>query len=189
MADARGLPQTKETSMMPHAPQGLGGNGHSAQARADRTLSHGEPAEPLLRVLPIKRWIPMDVHAAMDYVDGLTAASGYFTADDDAACWASIGLGASVIGVSLMTDYRLSVAKVIPIRAHETLDYLWGAACIAMPFALGYWKSSPKTAITHIAVGAGAIIASLFTDYRSYKQQRADEARRSQADLEPVMPT
>jgi hypothetical protein len=161
-------------------------NGHNKGARRDRALSHGEPAEPLLRVLPIKRWIPMDVHSVMDYLDGLTAASGYLTADDDASYWASIGLGASVIGVSLMTDYRLSVAKIIPIRAHETLDYLWGAACIAAPFVLGYWKKSPVTAMTHVAVGAGSILASLFTDYRSYKQQRADDRRRSQADLAAV---
>lgn len=165
-------------------------NGHNKGAQGDRTLSHGEPARPLLRVLPLKRWIPQDVHSVMDYVDGLTAASGYFTADDDdVAAWTSIGLGAAAIGVSLMTDYRLSVARVIPIRTHEAIDHLWGAACIAAPFVLGYWKRSPVTAMTHIAVGAGTILASLFTDYRSYKQQREDDRKRSQADLDPVMPT
>jgi hypothetical protein len=176
--------------MIPHVPKGVAetkSNGQPTMPRADRTLSHGEPAEPLLRVLPIKRWIPQDVHSMMDYVDGLTAFSGYLTADDDAACWASIALGASVVGVSALTDYRLSVAKVIPIRAHESLDYLWGASCIAAPFVLGYWKSSPITAMTHIMVGAGSIIASLFTDYRSYKQQREEERTRSQADLAPQM--
>ena len=164
------------------ASESYGTNGQ----RAGRTLSRGEPAEPLLRVLPIKRWIPQDVHSMLDYAGGLSTGAGYFTAtadDDDAACWASLALGASVIGVSALTDYRLSVAKVIPIRAHETIDYLWGAACIAAPFVLGYWKKSPATAMTHIAVGAGTILASLFTDYRSYKQQRDEDRRRSQADL------
>ena len=180
--------------MQPQAPRAAGAkktNGHNKAAQADRTLSHGEPAEPLLRVLPIKRWIPMDVHSMMDYAGGLMTASSYFTADDDISCWAGLALGGSVIGVSLMSDYRLSVAKVIPIRAHETLDYLWGAACIAAPFALGYWKKSPVAAMTHVMAGAATILASLFTDYRSYKQQREDERerRRSQADLSPVMPT
>jgi hypothetical protein len=124
----------------------------------------------------------------MDYVDGLTAAGGALTADDDdVAFWASIALGASVVGVSAMTDYRLSLAKIIPIRTHEALDYAWGMSCIAAPFAFGYWKSSPRTAMTHIAVGAGTILASLFTDYRSYKAQREAKRRsrgirRSQAD-------
>jgi hypothetical protein len=164
-------------------------NGHNIGSQQDRTLSHGEPAQPLLRVLPLKRWIPQDVHSVMDYVDGLTAASGAFTADSDEAYWASIALGAGAISVSLMTDYRLSVAKVIPIRTHEAIDYLWGASCIAAPFVLGYWKKSPVTAMTHVMVGAGTILASLFTDYRSYKQQREDDRKRSQADLSPVMPT
>lgn len=173
------MPQTESTTTTKKS------NGHNTGLQQDRTLSHGEPARPLLRVLPIKRWIPQDVHSVMDYVDGLTAASGVMTADSDEAYWASVALGASAIGVSLMTDYRLSVAKVIPIRTHEAIDYLWGAACIAAPFALGYWKKSPVTAMTHVMVGAGTILASLFTDYRSYKQQREDDRRRSQA----VMPT
>jgi len=159
-------------------------NGKSAKARVDRTLSHGEPAQPLLRVLPIKRWIPQDVHSVMDYVDGLTAATGALAADDDdqVAFWASIALGASAIGVSAMTDYRLSLAKGIPIRTHEAIDYAWGMSCIAAPFALGYWKSSPRTAMTHIMVGAGTLLASLFTDYRSYRDSRKGTAtRRGQA--------
>jgi hypothetical protein len=177
--------------MMPHAAGAVGANktnGHNQAAQSDRTLSHGEPAAPLLGVLPIARWIPMDIHSVMDYAGGLQVASGYFTADDDAACWASLGLSAAVIGVSLITDYRLSVAKVIPIRMHETLDYLWGASCIAAPFVFGYWKKAPIAAMTHVFVGATTILASLFTDYRSHTRARG-ERKRSQADLEPVMPT
>ncbi len=174
-----------------------GSNGHSRKRRGatwdqnDRTLSHGEPAEPLLGVLPIKRWVPQDVHSVLDYANGLQTLGGYFTADDDAACWASLALGASVIGVSAMTDYRLSLAKIIPIRAHETLDYAWGASAIALPFVLGYWKSSPRTALMHVIAGAGSIIGSLLTDYRSYKKERAEHRARarSQADLAPIMPT
>jgi hypothetical protein len=157
-------------------------NGKSAKARADRTLSHGEPSRPLFGVLPITRWIPQDVHSILDYADGLTAMSGALTADDDdVAFWASLAFGAGAIGVAAMTDYRLSLAKVIPIRTHEAIDYAWGMSCIAAPFALGYWKSSPRTAITHVMVGAGTIIASLFTDYRSYRQERAHRRARSQA--------
>jgi hypothetical protein len=177
------MPDTGTTTAKKH-------NGHNKLAQGERTLSRGEPARPLLRVLPLKRWIPQDVHSVMDYTDGLTVASGALMADcSPTARMASMALGASVIGVSLLTDYRLSAAKVIPIRTHEALDYLWGASCIAAPFVLGYWKKSPATAMTHVAVGVGTILASLFTDYRSYKQQREDDRRRSQADLAPVMPT
>lgn len=139
----------------------------------DRTLSHGAPSRSLFG-LPLARWIPQDVHSVMDYVDGATAAMGTLIADEDDATAkiASIVLGAGAAGVSLMTDYRLSLAKVIPIETHEAIDHIWGVTCIAAPFVLGYWKSSPRTAITHIAVGVGSILASLVTDYRSYKRPR-----------------
>lgn len=168
-------------------------HGRFAKAQDDRTLSHGEPAPPLLKILPIKRWIPQDVHSIMDYAGGLATATGYFLPEnerDDAACWASLALGASVVGTSLMTDYRLSLVKLLPIRAHETADYLWGASACALPFVLGYWKSSPRVAFTHIAVGASTILASLFTDYRSYKAERQArrqarrDRKRSQADID-----
>lgn len=183
--------------MIPHVPRGLPvhkSNGRTPKPREDRTLSHGVPAEPLLRVLPIKRWIPQDVHSVMDYAGGLSTAAGYFTAEadnDDVACIASIALGASVIGVSALTDYRLSAVKLIPIRAHETIDYAWGASAIALPFVLGYWKTSPRTALMHVIAGASTLLASLFTDYRSFKEQkRTTPAARTQADFEtPVMPT
>ena len=81
----------------------------------------------------------------MDYVNGLTVASGTSLPTTMRPRWASIALGASVIGVSCLTDYRLSLAKVIPIRVHEALDYVWGASCIAAPFVFGYWKKSPMT--------------------------------------------
>jgi hypothetical protein len=194
MRDAPVTPQYKESSMDTHVSKS---NGHSKKRRgagadhSERTLSHGEPAEPLLEVLPIKRWVPQDVHSLLDYANGLSTLGGYYTSDDEAACWASLALGASVIGVSAITDYRLSLAKIVPIRVHESLDYAWGLSAIALPFVLGYWKSSPRTALMHIVAGAGSIVGSLFTDYRSYKQERAEKRARarSQADLSPIMPT
>lgn len=176
--------------MQPHITSGIPvrrPGEHLFSARDERTLSVGEPADPLLQVLPIKRWIPQDIHSVMDYVHGLTVATGFVLPQnrrDGIAAATSLALGASIVGVSLLSDYRLSVAKLIPIRAHEALDYVWGAACIAAPFALGYWKKSPRVAFTHIAMGAGAILTSLFTDYRSYKRTKATVTKRSQADVD-----
>ena len=45
------------------------------------------------------------------------------------------GLGAAIGGVgvaqSLVSDYRLSAVKLMPIRLHEARDYVWGAINIA----------------------------------------------------------
>lgn len=138
----------------------------------DRPLSHGEPAKPLLGVLPLARWIPMDLHAMADYANGVLAGSGALITRDPAARTASLVLAVAVTGVSAITDYRLSIAKVVPIEAHEAIDHLWGIAAIAAPFVFGYWKRSPRVAMTHVIVGAGTILASLFTDYRAFSRRR-----------------
>ena len=148
----------------------------------DQPLSKGEPSKPLLG-LPIRRWIPMDVHSVMDYVDALALGSGALMTDDPRARLASAVLFGSGAGVSLMTDYRLSVAKVIPIEAHEAIDHLWGLTAIAAPFVLGYWKTAPKVALVHVATGLGTIIASLFTDYRSYKRRANEDKSIEDAEL------
>jgi hypothetical protein len=133
----------------------------------DVALSKGTPSKPLLG-LPLARLIPQDVHSVMDYVDSLAYGSGALISDDPRAQLASVMLAASGAGVSLLTDYRLSAAKVIPIEAHEAIDHIWGLTAIAMPFVLGYWKTSPKVALMHVATGIGTIVSSLFTDYRAY---------------------
>lgn len=129
--------------------------------------SRGIPSRPLLGVLPIRRVVPQDVHSIMDYASSLTAGAGALVAETPEAQIASAVLAASGIGVSACTDYRLSAAKLIPIEAHEVIDYVWGAAAIAAPFALGYSKKDPVAAALHIFAGASTILSSLFTDYRS----------------------
>jgi hypothetical protein len=137
--------------------------------KEDRPLSHGAPSKPLLGVLPIARLIPQDVHAMMDYGNGVAAGSGALMTDDPAARIASLALAATTIGISAVTDYRLSVAKLVPIEAHEVADYAWGLAAIAAPFVLGYWKKDPIVSTIQIATGVTALIGSLFTDYRGYR--------------------
>jgi hypothetical protein len=145
-------------------------NGHSKIEA--RPLSKGAPAAKLLGVLPIARLIPQDIHSVMDYAQGITVASGhFFDEDSSAACMASFALGGSAVATALMTNYRLSAMKLIPIRTHEVIDYVWGAACIAAPFALGYWKKAPRTAMMHVMAGAMNILTSMITDYRSYKSR------------------
>ena len=131
-------------------------------------LSKGIRSAPLLGRLPLARLIPQDVHSIADYANGAMVGVGV-GAWDPRAKVASLVLASAVVGVSALTDYRLSLAKVIPIEAHEAIDHLWGISCIAAPFLFGYWKTSPKTAIAHVATGAVTILASLFTDYRAYR--------------------
>ena len=139
----------------------------------DRTLSHGTPSAPVLSKLPIARLIPQDGHSVMDYANALATGAGVLLSDegDTAAKVASAVLGASGLMTSAMTDYRLSLAKVVPIEVHEKIDYLWGLTAITLPFARGYWQTSPKVAMQHVICGVGNILASMFTDYRAWKRR------------------
>ena len=154
-----------EIGALPRAPLG------DAQEQ-DSTLSVGAPAKTLLGVLPIARLIPQDIHSVMDYGNSALFFAEGIATDDDTAAIASFALGAAGAGVSLLTDYKLSLAKVIPIEGHEVIDYAWSAAAIAAPFVFGYWKTAPKVALMHVIAGASTIVASLLTDYRAYSKRR-----------------
>lgn len=129
-------------------------------------FSTGLPAEPLLG-LPVRRVIPMDVHSLVDYASSLATLVAGWIADSGEARAAAVALGSSGLGVSLLTDYKLSAAKVIPIEVHEAIDYVWGAATVAAPFVFGYWKRDPVAASLHVCAGLGTILVSMFTDYRA----------------------
>lgn len=131
------------------------------------TASREIPSRPLLGALPLKRIIPQDVHSVADYTSALTAGAGAIVGDSVEAQIASALLATSGLGVAACTDYRLSAVKLIPIEAHEAIDYLWGAAAIAAPFALGYYKKDPIAAALHLFAGASTIVTSLITDYRA----------------------
>jgi hypothetical protein len=133
------------------------------------SLSVGQPSRPLLGRLPLRRVIPQDVHSVMDYLDGGGVMAGALLSRCPKAKAASVLMGATTIAASSMTDYKLSLAKVVPIEAHEAVDYVFGLSAIAAPFVLGYRKTAPHVAAMHVAIGIGTIVASLLTDYRAYR--------------------
>ncbi|AKT38970.1 SPW repeat domain-containing protein [Chondromyces crocatus] len=139
---------------------------HRLERRISRLASREIASRSLLGVLPLARVIPQDVHSVVDYASGLTAAAGIFARTPEARVCSAL-LGASAIGVAATTDYRLSVEKVIPIEAHEVIDYAWGASAIAAPFVLGYHRKDPIAAALHVFTGALSIVTALFTDYRA----------------------
>lgn len=141
----------------------------SSAPRSGSSLSRGTPSRPLLGRLPLARLIPQDVHSVLDYANAATVLSGAFSSECPRARAASALIGGSGIGLSAMTDYRLSLAKVVPIEAHEVVDYAFGISAISAPFLFGYYKTAPVTAAIHVASGIGNILASLFTDYRAYR--------------------
>ncbi len=150
--------------------------------RLDKLLASGErvvhgelrpwapvPSKPLLGVLPLARVVPQDVHSMQDYlVSGAYLLSAKLARTPRAKLTGAL-LGASVLGTSLVTDYRLSLAKLVPIEMHEAADHLSGLGAVVAPFALGYWKKDPIASVIQIVSGLSTIVGSLFTDYRAQK--------------------
>ncbi len=162
-------PQTPILSPLPAVPPAITGEPglrRVVRRALDKSAAAGILSRPLFGRLPLRRWVPQDVHSLLDYKGGTASALAGLLSDDPVAKAAGLALGSSVIGVSLLTDYRLSLTKLIPIEAHEITDYAYGAAAILAPFVLGYARRSPVAAAIHVMVGLSTILASLVTDYR-----------------------
>ena len=107
------------------------------------------------------------MHSVMDYgAAGVVLACALSDRSGKARA-ASLLIGASGLVASLLTDYRLSLKKLIPIETHEVIDYAFGITAVSAPFVLGYHRRAPRVAFTHVMAGLGTILAALVTDYRA----------------------
>ena len=133
----------------------------------DTSAAAGVPSRPLFGVLPLRRLIPQDVHSLLDYAGAaMVAGAGLGAARAPEARIAGSILGLAGAGVSLLTDYRLSLKKLIPIEVHESIDYGWSVAVLAAPFLLGYARRAPVATALQCFNALSTIAASLVTDYR-----------------------
>lgn len=74
-------------------------------------------------------------------------------------------LGFAVLGYSLLTDYRRSLAKAIPLTMHMTFDVIVGVFAVLAPWVYGYREelTAPQIAV-HWILGLGTIAAAILTD-------------------------
>ena len=138
----------------------------------DPRAAAGIPAKPLFGVLPLRRLIPQDFHSVLDYQGALGVLGAGLLAGSGVARTAGVVLGSAGLGVSLLTDYRLSLRKWIPIEVHELIDHAWSLGVIAAPFLLGYARRDRWATAVHLAVGVTTLLGSLFTDYRAQRGVR-----------------
>lgn len=106
--------------------------------------------------------IPTRVHGMMDYLVGalLIAAPWLFGfARGGAETWVPVALGAGAILYSLITDYEMSVARMLSMRTHLMLDTMSGILLAASPWLFGFdehvWM--PHLVIGLIEIGTAAM--------------------------------
>ena len=110
------------------------------------------------------RIIPTRIHGMLDYGTGLLLLiSPYlfgFSQVGGAAQYIPMILGAGIIGLSLVTDYELSIAKLIPMPMHLAGDIAAGALLAASPWLFGF---ADRVYWPHLIIGLAEIGAGLMT--------------------------
>jgi hypothetical protein len=115
----------------------------------------------------MKRPITSRMHGMLDYPAGvlLIAAPWIFGFSDvgNGATAIPIVVGALVILQSLITDYELSLANVLPLRAHLGLDVVAGAFLALSPFLFGFSDEGTNAWLPHVLGGLLLIGSGLMT--------------------------
>ncbi|HEX8698026.1 MAG TPA: hypothetical protein VF815_04270 [Myxococcaceae bacterium] len=132
----------------------------------DRSNAAGIISRPLPGGLPLRRWVPQGVHSVTELAVGAAVAVAGGLSGVETARRVGLGLGLGLAGVTLLTDTRVTLSRLVPIELHELTDYGWGVAAIAAPFVGGYARRAPLTAAVHVLAGAAMLLGAFVTDYR-----------------------
>ena len=108
--------------------------------------------------------IDTKTHGIIDYATGallIVAPYLFDFATGGIEQWLPQLIGVAIIVMSLLTRYELSVAKVIPLKAHLGIDMASGALLAVSPWLFGFadliwWP--------HLLIGLMEIIVPLMTD-------------------------
>ena len=113
------------------------------------------------------RFLPTRVHGFLDYIVGvaLIAAPWIFQFSEyRAATVVPIVLGIGLILYSLLTDYELGIARVLPMAMHNLFDIVAGIFLAASPWIFGFADESANVWVPHVIVGIAVIVLGLVTE-------------------------
>jgi hypothetical protein len=103
----------------------------------------------------------------LDYPLGivLIAAPWIFGFNDvgGAAVAVPIVVGALAIIQSLITDWELSIANIVPLPVHLSMDVIAGIVLAVSPFVFGFSDEGANAWIPFLVFGVGMIGAGLMT--------------------------
>lgn len=118
--------------------------------------------------------LPTRVHGILDYLLGaLLIASPWLLgfADNEAARWVPVGLGAGVLLYSAFTDYEMGAVRKIQMPLHLLLDALGGVLLAVSPWMLGF---DDRVWMPHVILGAVQVLAAAITNtVPGYERRRA----------------
>jgi hypothetical protein len=112
-------------------------------------------------------------HGVLDYATTMTVAAAprlmHFPKSAAIACYALAG---GYAGLSMLTDYPLSVKRTVPFKVHGVSEAIIGAMLPALPWALGFAK---HTLARNFFLGLTAMTAAtaLLTDWNRTSERVA----------------
>lgn len=133
------------------------------------------------------RPISSRVHGILDYLSGLLFIASpwlFGFANGEFAQWIPIIIGATILVMSLITDYEFSLAKLVPLPVHLSIDILGGALLASSPWLFGFaeWVYWPHLLLGIAEIGAGLLTRKV-PDYRvSVASPRDSNQRNASAD-------
>jgi hypothetical protein len=109
------------------------------------------------------RPIPTRIHGFIDYVTGVLLIAAPFLfgfADGSAAQWVPMILGVAILGMALMTNFEMSLVKLIPMPMHLGIDAAGGLLLLASPWLFGF---ADRVFWPHVIIGVMEIGLALMT--------------------------
>lgn len=100
------------------------------------------------------RFVTKDIHALLDYPVALALIGAPFLLglgeSAPAAKWLSVGVGVAALMLTIFTNHKLGIVRVLPYWFHVLVDGLVGVLFVAAPFAFGltgldawfYWANA-----------------------------------------------
>jgi SPW repeat-containing protein len=110
-------------------------------------------------------FITLNMHAAIEPIAAivLIASSWIFGfSDNNTAKIVTIIIGAIMLISGSMTDWRLSLTRLIPLRVHFMTDLLLGVVLVISPFIFGFSHNGAATRFA-IIFGALELVTALST--------------------------
>ena len=103
-------------------------------------------------------------HGKLDYLVGLILMTSPWIFDyassDQYFIWIPFALGSFTFLYSLLTDYELSLARVISVKMHLALDILSGIFLSISPWLFHF---DDVIYLPHLIIGAGEVLISILT--------------------------
>nr|WKN37570.1 SPW repeat protein [Tunicatimonas sp. TK19036] len=108
------------------------------------------------------RPIPTKIHGVLDYISALLFILSpwiFDFANGGMAQWLPVIIGVMILIISLITDYELSVTKLVPMSTHLAFDVLGGGLLTASPWLFGFadWIFWPHLLFGIFMVGSGML--------------------------------